>query len=71
MAVCMTNDEILDDFGHLVGTAYSESLRIDIAEQTGRTVRYCGLVLVTQEYKPDRLNIRVNENGVISGFLFC
>jgi hypothetical protein len=66
----MTNQEILDDFGHLVGKAYSECLRMDIAEQTGRTVRYCGLVLATEDYRSDRLNIRVNNDGIISGFLF-
>ncbi|WP_274644116.1 hypothetical protein [Pseudomonas serbica] len=66
----MTNQEILDDFGHLVGKAYSECLRMDIAEQTGRTVRYCGLVLETEDHRSDRLNIRVNNDGIISGFLF-
>jgi hypothetical protein len=67
----MTNEEILADFAHLVGTAYSESMRLDIAQKTGRDVRRSGIFLVTQGQKPDRLNIRINDDGIISGFLFC
>lgn len=67
----MTNEEIVNDFAHLVGTAYSEDVRLDIVQKTGREVRRSGIFLVTQEHKPDRLNIRINEDGIISGFLFC
>lgn len=66
----MTNEEILADFSQLVGTAYSERVRLDIAQKTGREVRRSGIFLVTQEHKADRLNIRINDDGIISGFLF-
>jgi hypothetical protein len=66
----MTNTEIIKSFGHLVGTEYSERLRLMVAEQTGRPVRPYGHFLVTQDHNAERLNIRVNEDGIISGFQF-
>jgi hypothetical protein len=66
----MTNDEVLNEVGPLVGTEYSERLRLAIAEKIGRAVRPYGNFLVSQDHQAGRLNIRVNEDGIISGFLF-
>lgn len=68
--IYLTNDEVLTAFGHLVGKVYSDGLRLEIEEKTGRTVRACGDYLITLDYSPTRLNLRVNEDGVITGFKF-
>jgi adenylate kinase len=68
--IYLTNDEVLKSFGPLVGTEYSERLRAEIAQKTGRTVRASGDYLITLDYDPTRLNVRVNEDAVITGFKF-
>jgi adenylate kinase len=66
----LTNDEVLTEVGHLVGKAYSDRLRLELEEKTGRTVRAYGGHLITLDYAPTRLSLRVNEDAVITGFRF-
>lgn len=62
--------QILEEFEYLVGHPCSDALRECLSEiLDGRDVRIHG-GLVTCDYRPDRLNLGVDDNKVITRLFF-
>lgn len=64
------NLRIIEHYGYLVGSVYSESLRRDLSEKISREVRSYGTGVVKLNYDPSRLNIDSDENNVITRLFF-
>lgn len=62
--------EIIEEYDYLIGHPCSEALRECLSEiLNGRDVRIHG-GMVTCDYRPDRLNISVDDNKVITRLFF-
>lgn len=76
IAVCpphsdyMDNDEVLACIGRLVGTLYVPSVRDYISEVTGRTRVLGPDDMSTMEIDHTRVQIAVNDAGLIEKFYF-
>ncbi|WP_339433785.1 MULTISPECIES: hypothetical protein [unclassified Pseudomonas] len=65
----MTNDEVLQQIRHLIGSRYVPSVETYISELTGRENIRSGLVGTT-DLHPERLNIQQDSAGNIESFSF-
>ncbi|MGE8410652.1 MAG: I78 family peptidase inhibitor [Pseudomonas sp.] len=67
----MTNEEALAALAHLIGTPYSDIVKGQVTECTGRTRVLGPADLATTEYDDKRIHVIAGGNGVIEGFRFA
>jgi hypothetical protein len=66
----MTNEEIVQALQHLIGTYYVDGVKAQITAITGRTLVAAPNDAVTKDFNPQRIRIRLDEDGAITGFAF-
>lgn len=66
----MTNEQVQQRLRHLVGSRYVASVKRYITELTERMQVFGPRDLVSREWNPERITIRVNEAGNIESFSF-
>ncbi|MDF0733336.1 I78 family peptidase inhibitor [Pseudomonas entomophila] len=64
----MTTD-VLAPVRHLIGTAYSDSVKATILEATGLAVAVGPTDIATMEIRNDRVQIKVDGNGIIEDLI--
>ncbi|MDR0277597.1 MAG: hypothetical protein LBJ37_06915 [Paucimonas sp.] len=66
----MNNDEVQVILAKLIGTSYTEAVKAQIRELTGRARVVGPTDISTMDYDESRIHVVAGGNGVISGFRF-
>lgn len=66
----MTNDEVQMTLAKLIGMPYTEAVKAQIRDLTGRARVVGPTDISTMEYDESRIHVVAGGNGVISGFRF-
>jgi hypothetical protein len=66
----MTNDEILQQTKHLIGTRYTESVKAYITELTGRNRVHGPGEVITREFDVNRVGVVADNDGIITAISF-
>ena len=66
----MSNEEIVHALQHLIGMPYEASIKTNITQVTGRTRVVGPNEMCTREFDPERVHVRVDASGAVSGFAF-
>lgn len=66
----MTNDEVLNQTKHLIGTRYVAAVKTYITELTGRTRVTGPGEVTTREFDLNRVGVNTDDEGIISGVSF-
>ncbi|MBF8742277.1 I78 family peptidase inhibitor [Pseudomonas guariconensis] len=66
----MTNEEVVHELQYLIGLPYEGSIKTAITQATGRTRVVGPNEMSTREFDPERVHVRVDASGAVSGFAF-
>ncbi|WP_419712574.1 hypothetical protein [Pseudomonas sp. NFX224] len=69
-ATTYTDEQVLDLIGAIVGLPYSEELRQQVEDTTGRPTRPWGNYVATYDSRAERVNLNVNEKDIIISIYF-
>ena len=65
-----TDKQVLDLINSIVGSPYSEELRQQVEDTTGRPTRPWGNYVATYDSRAERINLNVNEKDIIISIYF-
>lgn len=66
----MTNEEVTQALQHLIGTQYTDSVKAQITQATGRDRVVGPNEVSTRNYDLMRVHVQADKQGVITGFAF-
>lgn len=66
----MNNENVICALQHLVGTPYDESIKATVTELTGRPRVVGPNDISTREFDLQRIHVRADDDGSITGFTF-
>ena len=69
-ATTYTDAQVLELIGSVVGSPYSEALRQQVEDTTGRPTRPWGHYVATYDSRAERINLVVDDNEVITTLYF-
>ena len=69
-ATTYTDKQVLDLINSIVGSPYSEELRQQVEDTTGRPTRPWGNYVATYDSRAERINLNVNEKDIIISIYF-
>ena len=69
-ATTYTDEQVLELIKSVVGSPYSEALRQQVEDTTGRPTRPWGNYVGTYDSRAERINLNVNENDIIISIYF-
>jgi len=64
----LTDEQVIDDFQHIIGQKYSQAILYEVQQESGRPVRagHYG----TTDYCPERINLEMDDQDAITGITF-
>ena len=65
-----TDEQVLELIKSVVGSPYSEALRQQVEDTTGRPTRPWGHYVATYDSRAERINLVVDDNEVVSAIYF-
>lgn len=66
----MTNEAIIQQLQHLIGSRYVPAVKAYIVELTGRTRVFGPNDVVTREFDINRITVDVDANNLVESFSF-
>lgn len=69
-ATTYTDAQVLDLINSVIGTQYSEALRQQVEDTTGRPTRPWGNYVATYDSRAERINLNVNTDDRIISIYF-
>lgn len=69
-ATTYTDDQVLELIKSVVGSPYSEELRKQVEDTTGRPTRPWGNYVATYDSRSERINLNVDEHDIIISIYF-